>query len=199
MKRDEHSKLSTYWIVAFELSDIVPRRNPKKPNLYIAIQKRPAASEQVARELMRKQRKLFAPHIVKDFELNGLAGPYLRVEEAKKIRDQIALHLAWRGHVVNPSPTPSHRLYVIDLDPEILGNKGKKHVYEGSTSKSLKDRVEEHRKGVRTTSRRPSPFTTCRMASSWPSRYSATSLFEPRRNSSRERFASKVGMTSGYL
>lgn len=154
MNQDARSSPEKYWIMAFEIADLAPRRDARKANLYISIRKRRVDSVKGSRVPNKRPKTRLGSSIVKDFDLGRLTGPYDKAEEARKVRDQIALHLAWRGYVINPSETPSHRLYVIDLDAEVLGKKGKRCVYVGSTSKSIEERLEEHRNGVRSTNKR---------------------------------------------
>lgn len=146
-EQDPNLPPEKYWIVAFELADLAPRRDMTRANLYVSIRKRRIDTVQGSLQLAKRPRTRLGSHIVRDFDLGSLTGPYNTAQKAIKVRDQIALHLAWRGHVVNPAETPSHRLYVIDLDAEILGKTGKKCVYVGSTSKPLEVRLEEHRNG----------------------------------------------------
>lgn len=144
----------SYWIVAFELANLAPRTNRDHANLYVALHKRRATSADVAQTRRQNSSKFYGPYITGVFNLGALAGPFDEPRDGTKVVGLLKLHLARLGHVVNPLRDASHRLYVIDLDADELGLPGKRCVYVGSTSKTIEERLEEHRNGVRSTKKR---------------------------------------------
>jgi Uri superfamily endonuclease len=142
-------KCLKYHIVIIELDSTLPRRNTRRPHLYIG------ASLSSAEECLRQLQQGSGPAFAKGHHLSVFAeSPYTKPtrdpEVAKRRLDETIEKYSRLGHMVNNSKSEWH-VYVIDLKQDHLEVKPKSgHVYVGSTSKSVSERVLQHEKGAET-------------------------------------------------
>ena len=148
-KVSKASKCLKYHIVIIELDSTLPRRNTRRPHLYIG------ASLSSAEECLRQLQQGSGPAFAKGHHLSVFAeSPYSKPssdpEIAKRRLDKTIEKYSRLGHMVNNSKSEWH-VYVIDLNQDHLEVKPKSgHVYVGSTSKSVSERVLQHEKGAET-------------------------------------------------
>jgi hypothetical protein len=135
-----------YWVLVVELDDVVPRRDPDKPNLYVGL-----TIEEPAMRYKRLKMG-YGPawlqgHLVK---LRGdlTSGPFLSRDNAG-LECRVAIRcLKSEGYTVNRD-TRVWTVYVIEMDPKGCKDPGKGFVYVGETSKTPEARYKEHIKGKR--------------------------------------------------
>jgi predicted GIY-YIG superfamily endonuclease len=137
-----------YHIVIVELDSNLPRRDSKKPNLYIG--KSLSSTEVRLGELQRGAGPEFAKgHYVSVFAKAPYSKPTKDPKVANRRLDETIEKYARLGHMVNNNKSEWH-VYVIDLKQDHLNTKPKSgHVYVGSTSKTVSERVKEHQKGAK--------------------------------------------------
>ena len=143
------SRKIRYHIVIIELDSTLPRRDSKKPHLYIG--KSLSSAEVRLGQLQRGAGPSFAKgHFVSVYAKAPYSKPTKDPEVAKRRLEETIEKYARLGHMVNNNKTEWH-VYVIDLKQDDLKVKPKSgHVYVGSTSKTVKGRVEEHQYGAKT-------------------------------------------------
>ena len=134
------------WVIVVELDDVVPRRDPGKPNLYVAL-----TIEEPATRHERLKRGCgpawLQGHLVR-LRDDLVSGPFVRRDDTKR-ECRIAIRcLKNEGYTVNRD-TKVWTVYVIELDPKGCKDPGKGFVYVGETSKIPEERYKEHIKGKR--------------------------------------------------
>jgi predicted GIY-YIG superfamily endonuclease len=139
-------KKSKYWVMVVEINDVVPRRDPKKPNLYVAITIQ-GPSKRFEALTKGKGPKGLGLNVVK-LRNDLSSGPFFLRENANKKREQTIKRLKSAGFTVN-GDTTVWTVYVIELDPKGTSKPGKGFIYVGMTSKSPEERFEEHRTGAK--------------------------------------------------
>jgi hypothetical protein len=134
------------WVLVAELDDVVPRRDPAKPNLYVGLT--------FEAPVVRYERlKLgYGPgwlqgHLVR-LRDDLASGPFLRAVDARRELRMAIRCLKSEGFTVNRDSSV-WTVYVIELDPEGSKDPGKGFVYVGETSKTPEARYEEHIRGRR--------------------------------------------------
>ena len=130
-----------------ELDSSMPRRNPKKPHLYIGM-----TSEDVETRLNQLKSghgpRYALGHFVSVFANEPYAKPTKDVNVAKRRLDETVEKYFQLGHAVN-NKVGEWRVYVIDLKQGHLPSHPERgHVYVGSTSKSIEQRAREHEHGT---------------------------------------------------
>ena len=138
-----------YHIVIIELDSTLPRRDSKKPHLYIG--KSLSSAEVRLGELQRGAGPEFAKgHYVSVFAKAPYSKPAKDPKIAKRRLEETIEKYARLGHLVNNNKSEWH-VYVIDLKQDHLKTKPKSgHVYVGSTSKTVNERVRQHQNGAKT-------------------------------------------------
>ncbi len=138
-----------YHIVIIELDSTLPRRDSKKPHLYISTSL--STAEDRLGQLQRGAGPEFAKgHYVSVFAKAPYSKPAKDPKIAKRRLEETIEKYARLGHMVNNNKSEWH-VYVIDLKQDHLKTKPKSgHVYVGSTSKTVNERVKEHEKGAKT-------------------------------------------------
>jgi len=138
-----------YHIVIIELDSTLPRRDSKKPHLYIG--KSLSSAEVRLGELQRGAGPEFAKgHYVSVFAKVPYSKPAKDPKIAKRRLEETIEKYARLGHLVNNNKSEWH-VYVIDLKQDHLKTKPKSgHVYVGSTSKTVNERVRQHQNGAKT-------------------------------------------------
>jgi hypothetical protein len=129
-------------LIVVELDDVVPRRRPKKPNLYVA--KTLSSPEIRFEQLLRaKKTKWFHGHLRR---LRTELSMTLRTSdpnEAQKRLKELVRRLALEGYTVNQS-NATWTVYVVELAETASKGHGKGHVYVGQTSLTPEERFEKH-------------------------------------------------------
>ena len=143
------SKSLRYHTVIIELDLTLPRRDSKKPHLYIG--KSLSSAEVRLGELQRGAGPEFAKgHYVSVFAKVPYSKPAKDPKIAKRRLEETIEKYARLGHLVNNNKSEWH-VYVIDLKQDHLKTKPKSgHVYVGSTSKTVNERVRQHQNGAKT-------------------------------------------------
>jgi hypothetical protein len=129
-----------------EVNDIVPRRDPKKPNLNVAITIQDPSKRFEALTKGTGPKGL-ARDIIK-LRNDLTSDPFYLRENANKKREQTIKRLKSAGFTVNRDTTV-WTVYVIELDPKGTRKPGKGFIYVGMTAKSPEERFGEHITGAR--------------------------------------------------
>lgn len=136
-------------VIVVELDDVVERRHPARPNLYVARTVQPL--EQRFRSLqLGKGPEWMRDHIVA--LRPDLSIETTRVDKTRSTamrRERIA-ELKSRGFTVNQDTTV-WRVYVIELDPAAAKDPGRGVVYVGETIRTPEERFLQHTTMARTT------------------------------------------------
>jgi len=129
-----------------EINDVVPRRDPKKPNINVAITIQDPSNRF---EALKKGKgpKGLGLNVVK-LRNDLSSGPFYLRENANKKREQTIKRLKSAGFTVN-GDTTVWTVYVIELDPNRTRKPGKGFIYVGMTAKSPEERFKEHMTGAR--------------------------------------------------
>ena len=137
-----------YHTVIIELDSTLPRRNSKKPHLYI--DNSLSTAEDRLGQLQRGAGPKFTKgHCLSVFAKSPYSKPAKDPRVAKRRLDETIEKYSRLGHMVNNNKNEWH-VYVIDLKQDHLKTKPKSgYVYVGSTSKTVKERVKEHQKGAK--------------------------------------------------
>lgn len=137
-----------YHTVIIELDSTLPRRDTKKAHLYIGTSL--STAEDRLGQLQRDAKSGFAKgHYLSVFAKSPYSKPAKDPKVAKARLDETIEKYARLGHMVNNNKNEWH-VYVIDLKQDHLKTKPKSgHVYVGSTSKTVHERVKEHQKGAK--------------------------------------------------
>ncbi len=136
-----------YSLIVLELEDVVPRRDPRKPNLYVAKTVTPA--EERFATIQRSKKKLWYTGHVKRLRTDlASSRSYKSHEDAKQALTKLVGRLTREGYTVNRN-TQVWTVYVIELDKTAVTNPGKGYVYVGETSRTPEERFRQHRDGAR--------------------------------------------------
>ena len=138
-----------YHTVIIELDSTLPRRGTDKPHLYIGTST--STPDERLRQLQQGAGPAFAKgHYLTVFAESPYSKPTSDPEVAKRRLDETIERYSRLGHMVNNSRS-EWSVYVIDLKQDHLEVKPKSgHVYVGSTSKTVEERVGQHEKGTET-------------------------------------------------
>lgn len=131
-----------YSLIVVELDDVVPRRRPKKPNLYVA---KTVSSPEVRFEQLQRAKgpKWLHGHLRR---LRTDLSMTLRTsdpKEAEKKLKELERRLALEGYTVNKS-NATWTVYVVELDQTSSKGHGKGHVYVGQSSLTPEERFKKH-------------------------------------------------------
>lgn len=131
-----------YGVIVAELNDVVPRRDPSLPNLYVSITSMDLAQRS---ELLNKGKgpKWLMNNVTalrKDFSVEPTLSSHA---EAKALKKCIIQSLKSSGYTVNRD-TDLWTVYVIELDSAATKNPGEGYVYVGETKKTPEERFIEH-------------------------------------------------------
>ena len=143
------SKSLRYQTIIIELDETLPRRDTKKPHLYIGSSL--SSAEDRLGQLQRGAGPEFAKgHYLSVFAKSPYSKPAKDLKVAKRRLDEMIEKYSRLGHMVNNKKSEWH-VYVIDLKQDHLEVKPKSgHVYVGSTSKTVNERVQQQEKGAET-------------------------------------------------
>jgi hypothetical protein len=133
-------------VLVAELDDVVPRRDPDKPNLYVALTvEAPAIRHE--RLKMGYGPAWLQGHLVA-LRDDLASGPFLRPQDGQRELRAALRCLKSEGYTVNRD-AKVWTVYVIELDPKGCQDPGKGFVYVGETSKTPEERYTEHTRGKR--------------------------------------------------
>lgn len=132
-----------YRIIAVELSDVIERRDPSRPNLYVGLTK--VTPEARLEELLSGEGPENLRGHFKQLRMDLIenVSEYSYMKQAKKALQREKRRLARQGHWINGQHAVWHG-YVIDLDTEGIANFGKGFVYVGQTSLTPEERFAIH-------------------------------------------------------
>jgi predicted metalloendopeptidase len=145
--KSEDSTSQKYWLIVIELDDVVDRRDPRKPNLYVAKTVTPP-EERFATVQRTKKKHWYTEHVKRLRTDLGTSRTYKSGEEAKQALLKLTRKLTSEGYTVNRN-TQVWTVYVIELDKTAVTNPGKGYVYVGETSRTPEERFKQHRDGAR--------------------------------------------------
>ena len=134
------------WAIVVELDDVIPRRDPDKPNLYVGLTVEEPATR-YERLKMGYGPAWLRGHLVR-LRDDLVSGPILSQDEARRELRMAIRCLRNEGYTVNRD-TRVWTVYVIELDPKGCKDPGKGFMYVGETSKTPEERFKEHIKGRR--------------------------------------------------
>ena len=131
-----------YGVIVIELEDVVPRRDPSLPNIYVSVTTMDL--EQRTELLNKGKSSAWLKNNVTSLRHDLSIAPSLTVYgEAKDLARSIINTLRSQGYTVNRN-TDIWTVYVIELDSTATTNPGKGYVYVGETMKSPEARFAEH-------------------------------------------------------
>ena len=133
-------------VVTLVLTDIVPRRNPEFPVVFVTDSTQ--ADDAVVLRRARG-RKSFLRAAATGIIAEGTSQEF--TDDAGALRQQradVRRRLSDAGFTVNPTEGRTFRIYVIETDNNKPGAPGRPWVYVGMTSKTADERVSEHLRGV---------------------------------------------------
>jgi CRISPR/Cas system-associated exonuclease Cas4 (RecB family) len=133
---------TSHYVVAFELSDVVPRRCPSLPNVYLGVSKQPLG---VRFETLIRMTSgnWFINHLVSPRSDLCSEYEYPTREVARAAASHLTKRLSAEGYTVNRN-TRTWSVYVIELDSAAIADPGLGYMYVGETSKSHEQRLSEH-------------------------------------------------------
>jgi hypothetical protein len=129
-------------VIVVELDDVVPRRHPELPNLYVDSTQSPIEERFQVLE-RRKGPEWIRDHIVRLREDLSVPTTELERSEAHARRRATGAHLRSQGYTVNQD-TYIWCVYVIELDPAAVKDPGRGVVYVGETRRTPEERFEQH-------------------------------------------------------
>jgi len=142
MKHKRH-----YWVVVLELTDAVPRRHPKRPNLYVGVSVSPP-DKRLAIERTRKAPRWYTDAIMRDRPDLAPKRRFTSKETADRSCERLIARLNREGFTVNRD-TRIWSVYVVELDPTAVSKPGRGFVYVGETSLMPAQRFKQHMDGSR--------------------------------------------------
>ena len=135
-------------VLVSEIKDLVPRRTPQLPNVFVSVVYQPDGNLQAAFEKKRKAKSYYAPSLTKPLSISPLTS-FAAKADAQAQAAELATSLAEQGYTVNPNPRQRYVIYVVRLHAEKLGKPKQECVYVGETSKTAEERIAIHRAGGR--------------------------------------------------
>jgi hypothetical protein len=136
-------------IIVVELDDVVPRRHPDLPNLYVGATRSPLEDRYRALE-RSKRKKWFSGHVVALREDLSIPVRLASPSERRALKRDTVRDLQSQGFTVNRD-TYIWTVYVIELDPEADKHPGRGVLYVGETSRTPEERFAQHMNQARTT------------------------------------------------
>lgn len=129
-------------VIVVELDDVIPRRNPDLPNLYVALTISPIRKR--FEELQRRKRPAWIQgHIVRLRSALSEETRALEPAQARALLRDTIRNLKSKGYTVNRDPY-TWCVYVIELDNAAARNPGLGVLYVGETSLTPKERFKQH-------------------------------------------------------
>ena len=144
---DSSASASRYRVVVLELSDVVPRLRPQRPNVYVGVTTR--SSQQLADGLNEgRHRPSWARNNVVATRDELVRPDLVTHEQAKQLRAETIRDLRTVGFTVNRIERV-YCTYVVNLHNPNLKDPGKGYVYVGETSLTPEERLAVHLEGKR--------------------------------------------------
>jgi len=138
-----------HWLFGVTLQDVVPRRDPSLPNIFIGLSRRRVESPEEAIEVMDRREHYYASWFEEVFSSGIPSASFATRSEGIALASEVRQDFAHRGFTVNPRRDHSYRLYVVNLDAKALGFPGRPCVYVGQTSLSINQRINQHLRGYK--------------------------------------------------
>lgn len=134
-------------MIVVELDDVVPRRDKRKPNLYVSKSVTPPEQRFDA---MKKSKKIhwYTGHMVRLRPDLSPARSYNSAEGASSAYSRLTRRLTSAGYTVNRN-TQVWTVYVVELDSSAIKDPGNGYVYVGETSRTPEERLKQHLTGAR--------------------------------------------------
>jgi hypothetical protein len=145
--KNESSTPQQYWLIVIELDDVVDRRDPRKPNLYVTKTVTPP-EERFATIQRSKKKHWYTEHVIRLRTDLVNTRTHTSSEDAQQALAKLRRKLSSEGYTVNRN-TQVWTVYVIELDKAAVTNPGKGYVYVGETSRTPEERFQQHREGAR--------------------------------------------------
>ncbi len=136
-----------YWICVFELDDVVARRHPQRPNLFVGRTLTPPDT-QLEKERRRKKPRWYSHAIVRARPDLAPNRRYRSMDSVTKACEKVVARLTREGYTVNRD-TKVWTVYVVELDKAAISEPGKGFVYVGETSLDPAQRFKQHKEGAR--------------------------------------------------
>ena len=131
-----------YGIIVAELKDVVPRRIPLLPNLYVGI-----TTMNLLERFEHLEKGKGSPWLKNNLtslrEDLSVEPGMERHDEARKLKKRLADSLKSEGYTVNRN-TDIWTVYVIELHSNAIKDPGEGYVYVGETRKTPEERFSEH-------------------------------------------------------
>jgi hypothetical protein len=136
-----------YQLMVVELYDVVKRRDPKKPNLYVA---KSISTPEVRFEAIKSSKKpsWYTNDIKKLRPDLAPATIFHSKKRADAAYINLVKDLSQQGFTVNKTTTV-WSVYVIEVNTVAIPNPGKGVLYVGETSKTPEQRCKEHNGGIK--------------------------------------------------
>gem|GEM_PF-1092681 len=139
-----HRSQTEWRVIVLEVEDVVRRRSPKLPNIFVGTTIRTAADCAKTLRSGTKGRPAWARgRVVKTRDDLAPAEAFGSRSDANRAKQALKRKLSAKGYTVNQVQT-TWRVYVIELDDATPGRRGKGHRYVGQTSKAPEERLLEH-------------------------------------------------------
>ena len=133
-------------LMVVELDDVIPRRDPNKPNLYVGLIK--DDPEIRFKRMVTRKGGWTSGHVVKLRNDLAPSTKFASKDRAETTQRRLTQKLKSQGYTVNMD-TKIWKVYVIELDPSATSDPGKGYIYVGETSKTPEERFIEHTTGKR--------------------------------------------------
>lgn len=137
----------TYVLLTVELTDLVDRRDPRKPNLFVGVRSLPKSGDLLT--FFRRRSKRYGPFAVRMLQNEQELPRFETRDEAKTQRDELAQSLANDGYTVNPVLRNPRHVYVLELDGHKLNSDAETVLYVGETYLETEDRIANHLRGYK--------------------------------------------------
>lgn len=132
-----------YGVIVVELKDVVLRRDPSLPNIYVSVTTMDL--EQRTELLNKGKSSAWLKNNVTSLRHDLSIAPTLTVyDQAKDLERSVINKLRSQGYTVNRN-TDIWTVYVIELDATATKTPGKGYIYVGETKKSPEARFAEHK------------------------------------------------------
>lgn len=136
-----------FWISVIELDDVVARRHPQRPNLFVGRTLTPPENR-LEVERRRKHPRWYSHAIVRARPDLAPDRRYSSLESATRACEKVVALLTREGYTVNRD-TRVWTVYVVELDKAAISSPGKGFVYVGETSLNPEKRFKQHKEGAR--------------------------------------------------
>lgn len=131
-----------YSLIVVDVDDVVPRRTPALPNIYVGITTMPIASRYrllergkgprwIRNRVVGLREDLSIPNVSEDGDT------------ARAAKHAAIARLRSEGYTVNRDAVV-WTVYVVELNPDTTTDSGTSHLYVGQTTKSPEQRLVEH-------------------------------------------------------